>query len=122
MMKRSLFALTSGLSLMMMGLAAMPSQAQQPDEMNYQQNESSSIYGTSNNRLDPYSFIHRMRLHRDSEAFQQNANGSFNDEAAAYHQQLLQYWQTQKQKQHETQPTVTNPEVIDGTTTPDTAP
>lgn len=107
MIKHPLIALTCGLSLTLISLAASPSQAQEEEKI--QKNESSTLYG-NNEGFNAYEMIHRMRMgNQDPESFRRSTNSSIDNAAANYRNQLLQYWQQQKQNTTPTE--VTTPAV-----------
>jgi len=100
MIKLPLLSLACGLSLACVTLSALPSFAQ--DDNIYQDNESSTTFGNSS--FNPFDLIHNSRLNngRDPSQFRRDSSEGLDNAAANYRQQLLQYWQTQKQNQETT--------------------
>ncbi|MGB2923886.1 MAG: hypothetical protein WBB82_01125 [Limnothrix sp.] len=97
MMKSSLIALSCGLSLAILGLAASPSLAQENEDI-YQSNENSTTFG-GNENFNPFDLIHNSRLNggRNAAEFNSESGENISNAAASYRQQLLQYLKTQKQ-------------------------
>ncbi|MBV5259990.1 hypothetical protein FLX56_16365 [Synechococcus moorigangaii CMS01] len=95
----ALLALTFGFSVALTGFSQTASHAQlvQNSEGNYQQSESSSLYGDTNG-FNPYNLIHMMRLgNKDSAQFQNSTSSNIDSAAANYRTRLLEYWRQQKQ-------------------------
>ncbi|NJN72822.1 MAG: hypothetical protein HC799_08480 [Limnothrix sp. RL_2_0] len=101
MIKLPLLSLACGLSLACIGISASPSLAQDNSDV-YQDNESSTTFGNAN--FNPFDLIHNSRLNngRDQAQFRKDTSEGIDNAAANYRQQLLQYWQTQKQNQETT--------------------
>ncbi|MEB3224947.1 MAG: hypothetical protein VKJ86_03995 [Synechococcus sp.] len=99
MKKSVLLALAWGFSVVLPGIMQSPSLAQTAQDLegNYQQSESSSLYGNTDG-FNPYDLIHMMRLgNKDSEQFRESTNSNINDAAANYRTRLLEYWQQKRQ-------------------------